>query len=88
MSMGRYGVKTKLSPEQVIEKAKAYFGEKGTGLTIVEEGACCISFEGGGGFVEISATQEDDKTDVELTTREWVFDVQQFMRVIGSKGRN
>ena len=87
MSMGRYGVKTKLSPDQVIEKAKAYFGEKGTGLTIVDEGACCISFEGGGGFVEITVAQEDDKTDVDLTTREWMFDVQQFMSAIGTKSR-
>ncbi|HOU14313.1 MAG TPA: hypothetical protein PKZ84_14495 [Anaerolineae bacterium] len=86
MAMGRYGVKTKLSPEEVIQKAKAYFGGQ-MGLTIVEEGACCISFEGGGGFVEISVTQEDDKTDVDLTTREWMFDVQQFMKAIGSRGR-
>jgi len=85
--MGRYGVKTKLSPEQVIEKAKAYFGEKGTGLTIADEGACCITFEGGGGFVEIMVAQQDDKTDVDLTTREWMFDVQQFMGAIGSKSR-
>jgi len=87
MSMGRYGVKTKLSPEHVIEKAKVYFGQKGTGLTIVDAGACCISFEGGGGFVEITVTQEDDQTDVDLTTREWMFDVQQFMGIIGSKKR-
>ena len=86
MAMGHYGVKTKLSPEEVIQKAKAYFGEQ-MGLTIVDEGACCISFEGGGGFVEITVTQEDDKTDVDLTTREWMFDVQQFMGIIGSKKR-
>lgn len=87
MAMGHYGVKTKLSPEEVIQKAKTYFSGQ-MGLTIVEEGACCISFEGGGGFVEIAVTQEEDgKTDVDLTTREWMFDVQQFMGLIGSKGR-
>ena len=86
MAMGRYGVKTKLSPEAVIQKAKAYFGEQ-MGLTIVEEGACCISFEGGGGFVSLTLAEEEDKTDVDLTTREWMFDVQQFMGIIGSKGR-
>ncbi len=84
MAMGRYGVKTKLSPEDVIEKAKAHFGEGGAGLSIKDEGACCITLEGGGGFVTVSATQEGDKTDVELTTREWIFDVKQFMRAIES----
>jgi len=85
MAMGHYGVKTELSPEEVIQKAKAYFGEQGMGLTTLEEGACCISFEGSGGFVSITLAQEEDKTDVDLMTREWMFDVQQFMRIIGSK---
>ena len=84
MAMGRYGVKTKLSPEEVIQKAKTYFGEQGLHLTIVEEGACCISFEGGGGFVSLTLAEEEGKTDVDLTTREWMFDVQQFMSAIAS----
>lgn len=87
MAMGRYSVKTKLSPEEVVKKAKAYFGEGGTGLEVTEEGACCISFEGGGGFISVSMdadAEESELTEVELTTREWTFDVKQFMKVISN----
>ncbi len=87
MAMGRYSVQTKFSPEEVIEKAKAYFGEGGTGLEITNENPCCISFEGGGGFVSVTvkAGEEEEAsspTEVELLTREWIFDVKQFMKVI------
>jgi hypothetical protein len=87
MAMGRYSVKTELSPEEVVEKAKAYFGEGGTGLEITEEGACCITFEGGGGFISVSVDvegEESEPTEVELMTREWTFDVKQFMKVISN----
>lgn len=83
MAMGRYGVETKLSPEEVLEKAKAYFGEGGAGLTLTEENDCCLTFEGGGGHVTVSVTNGEDKTDVELVTREWTYDARQFMRTIG-----
>ncbi len=86
MAMGRYSVQTKLSPEEVMEKAKAHFGEGGTGLEITEEGPCCLSFEGGGGFVSVTIDEEEAEasgpTDIELLTREWIFDVKQFMKVI------
>ncbi len=86
MAMGRYSVQTELSPEEVIEKAKAHFGEGGTGLEITEEGPCCISFEGSGGFISVTVDageeKESEPTEVELLTREWIFDVKQFMKVI------
>ena len=82
MAMGHYGIKTELSPEEVLEKAKAYFGENGTGLTLTEENDCCLTFEGGGGNVTISVTG-GEKTDVDLVTREWMYDVRQFMRTLG-----
>jgi hypothetical protein len=85
MAMGRYSVQTKLSPEEVLEKAKAHFGEGGTGLEITNENACCISFEGGGGFISVTidaGEEASSPTEVELLTREWIFDVKQFMKVI------
>jgi hypothetical protein len=81
--MARYGVKTKLSPEQVIQKALAYFGKGGLGLDMTKQGNCCAYFEGGGGHVQVMAASEEKKTDVELETREWDYDVKQFMRQIG-----
>jgi len=77
--MGRYMAETKLSPEKVIEKALAYFGEHGLGLEITGRCDHCVSFTGGGGHVDI-ITCSDKKTEVELETREWDYQVRDFMR--------
>ncbi len=81
--MPRYSVKTKLSPEESIEKASAFFGEGGLGLEGSEQGPCCMAFEGGGGHVMVTASAEDNETTVELETREWDYHVKRFMRKIG-----
>jgi hypothetical protein len=80
--MARYGVETKLSPGEVIEKALAYFGEGGLGLEVTEQGDCCAAFVGGGGHVRVTATDGAPKTAIELETREWDYDVKQFVRKI------
>lgn len=54
--MARYGTETRLKPEEVIERAEAYSGEKGLGLEITEKDPCCIYLVGGGGHVFITAT--------------------------------
>jgi hypothetical protein len=77
--MPLYSVKTKKSPEEVVEQAKTYFGEEGLGLSISGENPCCVTFEGGGGHVSVTASQEEGKTEVELETREWDYHVQKFM---------
>jgi hypothetical protein len=82
--MARYGVETKLSPEEAIREAVAFFGEGGLGLDISEEGPCCALFQGGGGHIWVSAAAGDGKTDVELETREWDYDVKRFMGQVGS----
>ena len=82
MAMGHYGIETELSPEEVMQKARAYFGEGGLGLALTEENECCLTFEGGGGHVTISVTN-GEKTDVDLVTREWMYDVKRFMNMIG-----
>lgn len=82
--MPRYGVETKLSPEEAIEEAIAYFGEGGLGLETDQQGPCCAHFEGGGGFVRVTASDEGAKpTTVNLETREWDYHVKQFMQKIG-----
>lgn len=80
--MASYYVETKQSPEKVIEKAVATFGEGGMGLEVTEQAPCCARFEGGGGYVFISAS-EGAKTKVDLETREWDYQVRQFMRRLG-----
>jgi hypothetical protein len=81
--MALYSVETKLSPEETIERAMAYFGEGGLGLEPTERNPCCVYFEGGGGHVLVTAIAGEKKTTVELETREWDYHVKRFMREIG-----
>jgi hypothetical protein len=81
--MALYSVETKLSPEEAIERARAYFGEGGLGLELTEQNPCCVYFEGGGGHVSVTAVMGEKKTTVELETREWDYHVKRFMREIG-----
>lgn len=79
--MARYGVQTKMSPEEVIQKAVSVFGKDGVGLEVTDRGLCSARFEGGGGHVAITVN-EGEKTEVELVTREWDYDVKRFVRQI------
>ncbi len=47
--MARYGVETRLKPEEVVKRAIAYFGGGGLGLEMEEREPCCVYFSGGGG---------------------------------------
>jgi hypothetical protein len=78
--MAHYSVGTKLSPEQAVQRAVAFFGEGGLGLDVTEQGECCAHFVGGGGHVRVTAAAGEPRTVVELETREWDYDVRQFMR--------
>jgi hypothetical protein len=81
--MPRYGVETKQSPEEAVKAAVAYFGEAGLGLKAEEQGPCCVYFEGGGGFVRVTASEGANRTTVDLETREWDYHVKQFMQKVG-----
>lgn len=81
--MTAYSVETKQNPEEAIKTAVAYFGEGGLGLKTEEQGACCAYFEGGGGFVRITASAGEKRTRVNLETREWDYHVKKFMQKIG-----
>jgi hypothetical protein len=74
----RYGTETKLKPAEVLERAAEYFGEGGLGLDIGSRDDCCVSFEGGGGHVTVTAV-EGQKTAVDIETREWDYQVKKFM---------
>ena len=36
---------SKLKPEEAIKRAVAFFGPKGYGLEVKDEGNCCVTFE-------------------------------------------
>jgi hypothetical protein len=80
--MALYSVRTKKEPEEVVEQAIDYFGEEGVGLSVNRENPCCVTFQGGGGHVSVTASREEDRTEVELETREWDYHVKKFMNLI------
>jgi len=73
---------TKLSPEEAIKRAIKFFGPGGYGLKVTDESANYVSFEGGGGSVQVAAFIKDKKTSVELMSREWDYQVREFVRKI------
>jgi hypothetical protein len=74
----RYGLETKLSTTEVLNRAEGYFGEGGLGLEVTSHDECCISLTGGGGHVTVTVT-EGDKTSVDVETREWDYQVKKFL---------
>lgn len=80
--MLKIGTKTKLSPEEATKRAKEFFGPDGYGLKVVEETPTSACFEGGGGGVEVIACAEGKGTSVELVSREWDYQVKEFIRKI------
>jgi len=70
--------KTRLTPAEIIEKASKYFGTD-IGLSEKKQNACCIFFEGSGGYVSVNLVEEDRHWLVETEGREWEYQVKEFM---------
>ena len=80
--MLRIATKTKLTPEEVIKKALKFFGPEGYKLKITNQTDTSAAFEGSGGTVELSACNDEGKTTVDFLSREWDFQVKEFIRII------
>jgi len=81
--MLRIGTTTRLSPEETIKRAVAFFGPGGSyGLKVTEQTPTSACFEGGGGSVEVIACAEEKNTAVDLTSREWDVQVREFVSKI------
>jgi hypothetical protein len=82
--MIRMGKETKLTSEEVISKAVAFFGPGGWGLEVEERAACCARFVGTGGHVFVQASDDEKaaKREVTVEGREWENQIKQFMREI------
>ena len=78
--MLRISRETGLTVEQVLDRASEFFGRDGQGLDEKERGSCCVSFEGGGGFVTVSVAEQPGKRSVEIETREHEYQAKQFLR--------
>ena len=77
--MLKLGTKTKLTPEETIKRAIAFFGTGGYGLKVIEETPTSVNFEGGGGGVAIVACAEEKGSSVDLISREWDYQVKEFV---------
>lgn len=80
--MLRLSTTTKLSPEETIKRAVAFFGPGGHGLEVTEQAADGVSFEGGGGGVSMTTSTEGKETSVELLSQEWDYQAKEFIRAI------
>lgn len=78
--MLRMGKKTTYSPDEVLVKAKEFFGPGGTGLEIVPRGSSAVQFTGGGGFVLVQVGPAGEGTEIDIQSREWDYDVKRFLR--------
>jgi hypothetical protein len=77
----RYEVTTELTPQEALERAIVYFGRAGQGLEVTRKGDLSLVFQGGGGYVAITAAP-GDQTTLALETREWDRAVRHFMEAV------
>ena len=74
--------RTRLSPEEAVKKAVEFFGPGGQGMEVKEQSADCAYFEGAGGGVEVTACVEGKETSVTFISREWDYQVKEFIREV------
>jgi hypothetical protein len=74
--------KTKMTPEEVIKKAIAFFGPNGYKLKIINQTDTSISFEEQGGGIDISACRQKSYSSVDFISREWDFQVKEFINTV------
>ena len=80
--MLRIAKQTRLTSAQVIDRAAKFFGKAGEGLAETERNPCCISFEGAGGYVTVSVSEEGGRQSVDVETREFEYPVKRFLETL------
>jgi hypothetical protein len=78
-----YSVESGLTPEQVMDRARQFFGAGGLGLEYDPSVPNCAYFQGGGGYVQVTATREPGrKTEVIVEAREWEHQARDFLQKV------
>ena len=80
--MIRVAKQTHLSAAEIIERASRYFGKGGQELTETQRNLCCIAFEGAGGYVAVTVTDEDKHRSVDVETREFEYQAKEFLAIL------
>lgn len=70
---------TRLKPQDVIQRAVAFFGPKGYGLELKEVDNCNAYLVGGGGHVRVAAANSKKGSSVDIEAVEWDFQAQEFL---------
>ena len=70
---------SKRSLIKTAEKVTKFFGEKGLGLDQKSNSPDCLTFEGGGGYVNVMLCADKEKTILNFETREWENQVKKFV---------
>jgi hypothetical protein len=79
----RYEVQTYMTPQEVMQAAISFFGV-GLELELQSQGFDSLHFVGGGGHVTLTA-KDGEPVTVELETREWDAQVEEFMGRVARK---
>ncbi len=77
----RYGTESKLTAEEVLDRARGYFGpggELGLPETSLETGS--VTFGDETGFINVHATNVDGRSDVTILSREYDYWAERFLR--------
>ena len=81
-----YQAETPHPPDEVLERARQYFGSgpEGLGLALSAEQPAALEFTGGGGQVIVSA-RADAARLVEVASRRWHYQAEQFVRQVAGE---
>ena len=80
--MLRMGAESERSPQDMLQAAVEFFGPGGAGLTVTRRSDDAVYFEGGGGHVVVQVQPRDGGAEVDIETREWEYQVRQFLKEI------
>jgi hypothetical protein len=80
--MLKIGKESKLTPGEAVKKAIEFFGPKGYGLELTEEGDYYVTFTGAGGGVQVSATPSKKGSSIDVESVEWDYQAKQFLEKI------
>lgn len=76
----RYGTQTRLSPNDVLDRARAYFGPDGeVGLPLTQRDLRSVTFAADIGSVTVSVAPTEDETEVTILSREFDYWAERFM---------
>ena len=80
--MLRISKQSRLNTDEILGKASRYFGKGGEGMDETERGSCCISFSGAGGYVTVTVSEQANKREVDVETREFEYQAKQFLGLV------